>query len=271
MKNGQAKTKIVVIGGTGLIGSKVVAMLNADGFEAVAASPDTGVNTITGEGLAEVLEGASVVVDVSNSPSFEDKAAMDFFTTSTRNLLEYEAAAGVKHHVALSIVGVERMTQVGYYRAKIAQEKLTKESPVPYSIIHATQFFEFAKGIADSATEGDAVRLPPILIQPIAADEVAKAVAETAEGIPLNATVEIAGPDVFHLADFVQTGLNARNDKRSIITHPDALFFGAVLKERDLLPGETVQLSDVRFDDWLNAQAHSAAQGTAKHVTGTAK
>jgi uncharacterized protein YbjT (DUF2867 family) len=271
VKNEQAKTKIVVIGGTGLIGSKVVKMLNADSFEAVSASPDTGVNTLTGEGLAEVLEGASVAVDVSNSPSFEDKAAMDFFTASTGNLLSYEAAAGVKHHVALSIVGVERMTQVGYYRAKIAQEKLIKESPVPYSIIYATQFFEFAKGIADSATEGDAVRLPPILIQPIAADEVARAVAETAEGIPLNSTVEIGGPEVLSLNEFVQKGLNLRNDERSIVTDPDARFFGAVLKARDLLPGETAQLSDVRFGDWLTAQARPAAQGGAKQVTGAAK
>jgi len=174
MNKESGKKKIVVIGGTGLIGSKVVKMLKADGFEAVAASPDTGVNTLTGEGLAEVLEGAEVVVDVSNSPSFEDKAAMDFFTTSTNNLLKYEADAGVKHHVALSIVGIEHMTEVGYYRAKIAQEKLIKESSIPYTIVHATQFFEFAKGIADSATDGDTVRLAPIQIQPMAADYVAK-------------------------------------------------------------------------------------------------
>jgi uncharacterized protein YbjT (DUF2867 family) len=268
MREEKAKTRVVVIGGTGLIGSKVVAMLNADGFEAVAASPNTGVNTLTGEGLAEVFKGASVVVDVSNSPSFEDKAVMDFFTTSTRNLLKYEAAAGVKHHVALSVVGAERMSEVGYYRAKIAQETLIKESSIPYSIVHATQFFEFAKGIADSATDGDTVRLTPILIQPIATEDVASVVSEVAAGTPLDRTLEIAGPEVLSLEEFVSKGLRARNDDRKIVTDPDARFFGAVLKERDLLPGADARLSDWRFDDWLAGQARPVPGQSVKHAAG---
>jgi uncharacterized protein YbjT (DUF2867 family) len=197
-------------------------------------------------------------VDVSNSPSFEDNAAMDFFKTSTGNLLKYEAEAGVKHHIALSVVGAERMSEVGYYRAKIAQENLIKESSIPYSMVHATQFFEFAKGIADSATEGDTVRLPPILIQPIAADDVAKAVAEAAEGTPLNRTLEIAGPDALSLSEFVRKGLDGRNDGRKIVTDPNARFFGAVLTERSLLPEKDARLSELRFADWITGQAGSA-------------
>jgi len=268
MKEEKAKTRVVVIGGTGLIGSKVVAMLNADDFEAVAASPNTGVNTMTGEGLAQVLKGASVVVDVSNSPSFEDKAVMDFFTTSTGNLLKYEEEAGVKHHVALSVVGAERMSEVGYYRAKIAQETLIKESSIPYSIVHATQFFEFAKGIADSATVGDTVRLAPILIQPIAAEDVASVVSEVAAGAPINRTLEIAGPEVLGLEEFVRKGLSARNDNREIFTYPDALFFGAKLNESALLPGKDALLSDWRFDDWLAGQAHPVREQSAKSAAG---
>jgi uncharacterized protein YbjT (DUF2867 family) len=271
VKDEQAKTKIVVIGGTGLIGSKVVANLRDDGFDAVAASPDTGVNTLTGEGLGKVLEGASVVVDVSNSPSFEDTAVMDFFKTSTGNLLRYEAEAGVKHHVVLSVVGSERLPEVGYYRAKVAQEALIKESSIPYSIVHATQFYEFAKGIADSSTDGNIVRLPPILIQPIAAEDVAKAVTEAAEGTPLNATVEIAGPDVLSLNEFVQKGLDARSDKREIVTDPDAPFFGAVLTERSLLPGKDASLSKRRFEDWLTGQAGPVAEQRAKQVKAAAE
>jgi uncharacterized protein YbjT (DUF2867 family) len=251
VKNEQARTKIVVIGGTGLIGSKVVAGLKQDGLEAVAASPDTGVNTITGEGLAKALAGASVVVDVSNSPSFDDGPAMDFFTTSTGNLLKYEADAGIKHHVALSIVGIEQMTDVGYYRAKIAQEKLIKGSPIPYSIIHATQFFEFAKGIADSATEGETVRLAPIQIQPMAADDVARAVIRVAERPPLNRTEEIGGPEVLTLVEFVQKGLRAGNDTRKVLTDSDALFFGAHLSRMSLLPSDGARLASTRFDDWI--------------------
>ena len=189
--------KIVVIGGTGLIGSKVVMKLRERGYDVVAASPDSGVNTVTGEGLAEVLEGAAVVVDVSNSRSFDDVEVMNFFQTSTRNLLTYEAAAGVGHHVALSVVGCDGLPDSGYFRAKVAQEKLIKESSIPYSIVRATQFFEFMKGIADAATEGNAVRLPSVGFQPTAADDVAKVVAKTAVGSPLNGMVEVAGPEQF--------------------------------------------------------------------------
>jgi uncharacterized protein YbjT (DUF2867 family) len=259
VKNEEAKTKVVVIGGTGLIGSKVVAGLTEEGYEAVAASPDTGVNTLTGEGLAEVLKGASVVVDVSNSPSFEDKAAMDFFTTSTNNLLKYEADAGVKHHVALSIVGIDRMTEVGYYRAKIAQEKLIKESSIPYSIVHATQFFEFAKGIADSATDGDTVRLAPIQIQPMAADDVARAVIRVAVRPPLNSTEEIGGPEVLTLVEFVREGLKARNDPRKVVIDPDARFFGAALSRMSLLPSDSARLAGTRFEDWIKPTSRSSA------------
>lgn len=259
METANSKTKIVVIGGTGLIGSKVVAGLNEEGYDAVAASPDTGVNTLTGDGLAEVLKGASVVIDVSNSPSFEDKPAMDFFTTSTSNLLKYEADAGVKHHVALSIVGIDRMTEVGYYRAKIAQEKLIKESPIPYSIIHATQFFEFAKGIADSATDGDTVRLAPIQIQPMAADDVARAVIRVAERPPINSTEEIGGPEVLTLVEFVRKGLENRNDPRKVVIDPDARFFGAVLSRMSLLPGDGARLASTRFEDWAKPTTRSSA------------
>ena len=259
MKSGGTKRKIVVIGGTGLIGSKAVALLNADGFEAAAASPDTGVNTITGDGLAEVLEGASVVVDVSNSPSFEDDAVMNFFTTSTGNLLRLGAEAGVKHHVVLSVVGADRLPEVGYYRAKAAQEDLVKNSPIPFSIVHATQFFEFAKGLADSATEGDMVRLPPILIQPMAADDVAKAVAEAAEGEPANGTLEIGGPEILSLPDFVRLGLESRHDLRKILVDENALFFGGKLSEKALLPGKAARLSSLRFVDWLAGKSISGS------------
>jgi len=259
MKEEKAKTKVVVVGGTGLIGSKVVKMLNADHYEAVAASPDTGVNTLTGEGLADVLKGASVVIDVSNSPSFEDKAAMDFFTKSTTNLLKYEAEAGVKQHIALSVVGAERMSEVGYYRAKMAQEKLIKESSIPYSIVHATQFFEFAKGIADSATDGDTVRLAPIQIQPMAADDVAKAVVRVAERTPINGTIEIGGPEVFTLIEFVRKGLAVRNDPRKVLIDPEARFFGASLSRMSLLPGDAARLAGTRFDDWAKPSSLSNA------------
>lgn len=267
VKTENSKAKVVVIGGTGLIGSKVVRMLDADGFEAVAASPDSGVNTLTGEGLAEVLQGASVVIDVSNSPSFDDKPAMDFFTTSTGNLLKYEADAGVQHHVALSIVGIENMTDVGYYRAKIAQEKLIKESSIPYSIVHATQFFEFAKGIADSATDGDTVRLSPIQIQPMAADDVAKAVVRVAERTPLNGTVEIGGPEVLTLVEFVRKGLEARGDNRKVVIDPEALFFGAALSRMSLLPGDAARLAGTRFTDWIATQKDPARGSQRQSAT----
>jgi uncharacterized protein YbjT (DUF2867 family) len=247
--------KIVVIGGTGLIGSKLVAKLGERGHEAVAAAPNTGVNTLTGEGLADVLEGASVVVDVSNSPSFEEAAVMSFFTTSTRNLLSYEAAAGVKHHVALSVVGTDRLPDSAYFRAKLAQEKLIKESSIPYSIVHATQFFEFVKGIADSATEGNTVRLPPVLIQPMAAEDVAAAVGRVALGAPLNGTVEVAGPEEFRFDDLIRAALKARQDPREVIADPHARYFGAELDERSLVPGGGAQLGTVRFQEWLGQPA----------------
>ena len=209
--------KLVIIGGTGLIGSKLVARLREQGHDAVPASLDTGVNTITGQGLAEALQGASVVVDVSNSPSFEDAAVMEFFTTSTRNLLEYAAAAGVGHYVALSVVGTERIPDSPYLRAKNAQETLIKGAGIPYSIVHATQFFEFVKRIADEATDGTTVRLPPILIQPMAADDVAKAVGRIAVGAPLNGTVEVAGPQQFRFDELIRQGLGARHDPREVV------------------------------------------------------
>jgi uncharacterized protein YbjT (DUF2867 family) len=242
---------IVVIGGTGLIGSKLVTKLREQGHDAVAASPNSGVNTITGEGLAEALRGASVVVDVSNSPSFEDAAALTFFETSTRNLLAAEAKAGVLHHVALSVVGTERLTESGYFRAKIAQEKLIKGSSIPYSIVHATQFFEFVKNIAAAATDGNKVRLAPVLIQPMAADDVASAVGKIAVGKPVNGTVEVAGPEQFRLDELIRQGLSEQNDPREVVADPDARYFGAALAERTLVPGDDARLGETRFEDWL--------------------
>src|SRR5437899_8688383 len=206
--------EIAVIGGTGLIGSKLVTKLREHGHEAVAASPNSGVNTLTGEGLAEVLKSASVVVDVSNSPSWEDAAVLNFFTTSTRNLLTYEAAARVGHHVALSVVGTERLSESGYFRAKIAQEKLIRQSSIPYSMVHATQFFEFIESIAAAATDSNTIRLAPVLIQPIAADDVARAVAQVSVGPPANGIVEVAGPEQLRLDELIRRGLSARNDPR---------------------------------------------------------
>jgi len=249
MSKEKSNMKIVVIGGTGLIGSKVVTKLGELGYEVVAASPNSGVNTLTGEGLAEVLEGASVVVDVSNSPSFEDEPVMEFFQTSTRNLLSYGAAAGVGHHVALSVVGCDRLPDSGYLRAKIAQEKLIKESSIPYSIIRATQFFEFVNRIADSATEGNTVRLPPVRFQPMAADDVASAVARVATASPLNGIVEVAGPEQFRFDEFIRRGLSARKDPREVMADPHARYFGTELSERSLVPGDGAQLGETRFDD----------------------
>jgi uncharacterized protein YbjT (DUF2867 family) len=243
-------TKVVVIGGTGLIGSKLVARLAEHGHEAIAASPNSGVNTLTGEGLAEVLAGAQVVVDVSNSPSFEDKAALDFFTTSTGNLLAAEKTADVGHHVALSVVGTDLLLESGYFRAKLAQEKLIRESGIPYSIVHATQFFEFVNGIADAATDGNTVRLSDALIQPIAADAVASAVARTA-GEPINGTLEIAGPEQFGLDELIRKGLSFRGDPREVVVDAEARYFGALLEERTLLPGADARILDPRFEDWL--------------------
>jgi uncharacterized protein YbjT (DUF2867 family) len=245
--------KIVIIGGTGLIGSKVVRKLREQGNDAVPASPDTGVNTLTGDGLAEVLKGAAVVVDVSNSPSFEDAAVLDFFQTSTANLLKTEAAAGVRHHVALSVVGTDRLSESGYMRAKIAQEKLIEGSSIPYSIVHATQFFEFIKSIADAATQGDTVRLAPVLIQPMAAEDVATAVAGVAVGAPLNDIVEVAGPEQFRLDEIVRRYLAARDDPRSVIADPHARYYGAELGERTLVP-DNATIGETRFEDWLSRQ-----------------
>jgi uncharacterized protein YbjT (DUF2867 family) len=243
--------RIVVIGGSGLIGSKVVARLAEHGHEAIAASPNSGVNTVTGEGLAEVLVGAQVVIDVANSPSFEAKAALEFFTTSTGNLLAAEKAAGVGHHVALSVVGTERLQESGYFRAKLAQEQLIRESGIPYSIVHATQFFEFVKSIADAATDGNTVRLSSALIQPIAADAVASTVARTAVGEPINGTIEIAGPEQFGLDELIRKGLSVREDPREVVADPEARYYGARLEERVLLPGADALILDPRFEDWL--------------------
>src|SRR5216683_2050309 len=269
MANERSSMKIVVIGGSGLIGSKVVTMLREHGHEAVAASPNSGVNTLTGEGLAEVLVGASVVVDVSNSPSFEDAAVMEFFKTSTGNLLTYEAAAGVGHHVALSIVGSDRLPDSGYMRAKIVQEKLIKESSIPYSIVRATQFFEFVKRIADEATERNIVRLPPVRFQPMAADDVASAVGRVAMGSPLNGIVEVAGPEQFRFDELIRLGLSAGKDPREVIADPHARYFGTELRQRSLVPGDDAQLGETRFEDWLSRSA-SQIQPTNSQPTAVA-
>jgi len=242
--------KIVVAGGTGLIGSKLVARLREQGHEATAAAPNTGVNTITGDGLADALAGASVVVDVSNSPSFEDAAVLEFFETSTRNLLTAEAAAGVVHHVALSVVGTDRLQQSGYFRAKAAQEELIAKSPIPYSLVHATQFFEFVRSISDAATVDGTVRLAPVLFQPIAGDDVAEAVGRVALGSPVNGMVEIAGPEQFRLDEFIRDALAFRNDPRDVVADPAARYFGAELGEQTLVPDAGATLGETRFADW---------------------
>jgi uncharacterized protein YbjT (DUF2867 family) len=244
--------KLVIIGGTGLIGSKLVNTLTAQGHEAVPASPDTGVNTLTAVGLADALQGASVVVDVSNSPSFEEGAVMDFFTTSTRNILQFAVAAGVKHYVALSVVGTERISDSPYLRAKNAQETLIKGGRIPFTIVHATQFFEFVTRIADEATVGPTVRLPPVLIQPMAADDVAEALARAAVSEPVNGTVEVAGPEQFRFDDLIRQGLRARNDPRQVIADNHARYFGAELGERSLVPGDNARLGEIHFQEWLN-------------------
>ncbi|MET7466458.1 SDR family oxidoreductase [Nonomuraea sp. NPDC005501] len=247
--------KIVVIGGTGLIGSKLVTTLGEHGHEAVAAAPGTGVNTLTGEGLAEALTGASVVIDVSNSPSFEDRAVMEFFETSTGNLLAAEAAAGVGHHVALSVVGTERHPEIGYFRAKIAQERLIEKSSIPFSLVHATQFFEFVRSIADTAADGDTVRIASVLFQPIAGDDVARQVGRIAVGTPLNGRVEIAGPQRFRMDEFFRDALAAMGDPREVVTDPHARYFGAELTERTLVPGDGAVLGEITYADWLGRTA----------------
>jgi len=252
--------KIVVIGGSGFIGSKVVPKLRAHGHEAIAASPKSGVNTLTGEGLAEVLKGAAVVVDVSNAPSWEDAAVLNFFKASTRNLLTYEKAADVGHHVALSVVGTDRLSESGYFRAKIAQEKLIKESPIPYTIVHATQFFEFLKGLADISVVDGKVHLPPVLFQPMAAEDVASAVGRIAVGQPVNGIVEIGGPEQFRVDELVRRRLAIVKDPREVIADPDARYSGAKLRERTLVPGNNARLGETRFETWLT---QSAAQRPA--------
>lgn len=251
--------RIVVIGGTGLIGSKLARTLREQGHEAVAAAPNTGVNTLTGEGLAEVLKGASVAVDVSNSPYWDDAAVLNFFETSTSNLLTYEAAAGVRHHVALSVVGTQQLSESGYFRAKIAQEKLITASSIPYSIVHATQFFEFLKGLADISMVGDKVHLPDVLFQPMAAEDVASGVARVALGQPVNGIVEIGGPEQFRVDELVRRHLASINDPREVIADPDALYSGARLSERTLLPGKNARLGETTYEAWLAQSARKTA------------
>jgi uncharacterized protein YbjT (DUF2867 family) len=247
--------KVVVIGGSGLIGSKLVARLNDQGHEAVAASPKTGVNTLTGEGLADVLESADVVADVSNSPSFEDSAAMEFFQTSTHNLLAAEGEAGVGHHVALSIVGCDRLPDSGYLRAKAAQEKLVTDATVPYTALRATQFFEFVQGIIDGATDGNTVRLAPVRFQPLAADDVATAVAEVAAGAPTYGIVEVAGPDQFRLDELARSTLAEHHDSREVVTDPAARYFGTALSEGSLVPASGARIGGTHLEDWRKRAA----------------
>jgi uncharacterized protein YbjT (DUF2867 family) len=244
--------KITVIGGSGLIGTKVVSRLRQKGHDVVAASPDSGVNTLTGEGLAEALAGAQVVVDLANSPSFEDEAAMEFFQTSGRNLLAAEAAAGTSHHVALSVVGTDRLQEMGYFRAKLAQENLIKASGVPYTIVRSTQFFEFTAAIAQSGTVGQTARLSPALFQPIASDDVADAVADVTLGAPVNGTIEIAGPDRVPMDELVGRFLSATHDPRTVIADAHAGYFGIAVNDRTLTPGENPRIGATRFEDWLS-------------------
>jgi uncharacterized protein YbjT (DUF2867 family) len=260
--------KIVVIGGTGLIGSKLVSKLQKQGHEAVSASPNSGVNTLTGEGLAEVLKSASVVVDVSNSPAWEDAAVLKFFETSTRNLLTYEAAAGVGRHLALSVVGTDRLSESGYFRAKIAQEKLINESSIPYSIVRATQFFEFLKGLADISVDGDKVHLAPVLFQPMAADDVATAVGRIAVGPPVSGIVEIGGPEQFRLDELVRRRLASLNDPREVIADPNARYSGAKVSEKTLVPGNNARLGETRFETWLIQSAAQIPGGVHPQPTG---
>jgi len=243
--------KIVVIGGSGLIGSKVVDRLRAGGHDVLAASPASGVNTLTGEGLDQALEGAQVVLDVANSPSFEDKAVLEFFQTSGRNLLAAGRKAGVRHHLALSVVGTDRLTESGYFRAKIAQEALIRESGLPYTIVHSTQFFEFLGAIAQSATQGDSVHLSPAFVQPIASDDVAAAVAEYTVGAPLGGVVEIAGPERARLSDLVQRFLAASKDPRTVVPDVHARYFGAELEDETLVPGPGARICSIGFDAWF--------------------
>lgn len=244
--------KIVVIGGGGLIGRKLVNNLRERGHEVVAASPSSGVNAVTGEGLAKALAGARVVVDAANSPSFEDRAVLEFFKTTSRNLLAAETVTGVGHHIAVSIVGVDRLPDSGYMRAKVAQEKLVEEGSIPYTIVRVTQFFEFSGGIAQSATEGSTVRLPPALMQPIATDDVAAAIAEVAMGKPYNGMVELAGPEPIRMDEFVRRFLAASGDARRVIMDTNSRYFGAEVNDRSLTPGENPRIGPTRFEVWLS-------------------
>jgi uncharacterized protein YbjT (DUF2867 family) len=244
--------KIVVIGGTGLIGSSLVEKLRNDGHEPVAAAPNTGVNALTGEGLAEALEGAQVVVDVANAPAWGDQEVLDFFRTATDNLLAAEQAAGVGHHVTLSVVGAERLADSGYMRAKVAQEELVKAGPIPYTIVRATQFFEFIGRIAESGADGDTIRLPSALVQPEAADDVAATLADVAVGAPLNDTVELAGPEAFRLHELAERFLRASGDSREVTADVHARYFGAELDDRSLTPGDEARIAPTHFEDWLN-------------------
>ena len=250
--------KIIVIGGTGLIGSKVVTKLRNSGFEAVAASRTSGVNTLTARGLADVLAKASVVIDLSNPPTFDGAAALEFFEMSTRNLLTTEAAAGVQHHVALSVVGTDRLSESGYMRAKFAQENLIKDNSIPYSIVHATQFFESIQKLAGLATDGAIVRVPPVLVQPIAGDDVASMLCNVSVGAPLNRTIEVAGPEQFRADELARRRLMARQDPREVMSDPRARFFGAEVDERSLLPGADARLAETRFEDWLGRSLERA-------------
>jgi len=251
--------KVVVIGGTGLIGSRLVAQLRDHGHEPVAASPELGVNTLTGEGLDRALSGSAVVVDVSNTRSFDEQVARPFFETSTRNLLSAERLAGVKHHVALSVVGTDRLLESGYFRAKLAQERLIQESGAPYSIVHATQFFEFAKAIADFSVQGDSVHVPPVLIQPMAADDVAATLGSVAVGTPLNDLVEVGGPAEMRLDTFIRQGLAASKDSRNVVADPHALYYGIHVTERTLLPESDSRRGPTTFAQWLARSAAKAA------------
>jgi uncharacterized protein YbjT (DUF2867 family) len=244
--------KIVVIGGTGLIGSKLVEKLRADGHEALAASPNTGVNTLTGEGLADALEGAQVVVDVANAPVWDDAAVLDFFQTTSRNLLSAEVAAAVKHHVVLSVVGADRLADSGYLRAKLAQEETAKTGSIPYTILRATQFFEFIGRIADSSVDGGTVHLAPVFVQPESADDVAAALADVAVSEPINGIVELAGPEEFRLDELARRVLQANNDPRPVTADVHARYFGAELAEHSLTPGSGARIAPTRFDDWLS-------------------
>jgi uncharacterized protein YbjT (DUF2867 family) len=243
--------KIVIIGGTGLIGTKLASRLRQKGHQIIPASPRTGVNTITGEGLDKALSGAEIVVDVANSPSFEDRAVLKFFETSGRNLLAAEASAGVRHHVALSVVGTDRLPENGYFRAKLAQESLIKAAKIPYTILRATQFFEFVGGIVDSSADGQIIRLSPALFQPVASDDVAAALADITLGVAVNGIVELAGPEPFSLDDFARQYLTATKDPRKVVADIHARYFGARLDDRSLTPGKNPRLGAVRFGDWL--------------------